>query len=235
MSKQNKVAPSLLAFDLGRITEEVQRMEKAGADAIHIDIMDGHFVPNLTMGPNIVAAVNRSTDLLLDVHLMMYNPFDYIEPFVAAGADIITFHFEATENIEDTLQYIRKCNCQAGLSINPETCPTFIFPYLDQCDLILVMGVKPGFAGQKFQEEAIDKIRQIRKECIARKIFAHGEVIENPLKQKTSQPFTIQVDGGIDVTIGKKCKEAGADFLVSGDFFAKSKNLADSIQKFKNL
>src|SRR5258706_8471769 len=145
-----QVCPSILSGDFGRLADEAKRIEKAGADAIHIDIMDGHFVPNLTLGPRAVSAINRATHLFLDVHIMIYNPFDYIESFVQAGADRITFHFEATEDVEDTLAFIKRCGIQAGLAFRPETTFSMIPKYIDKCDLVLLMTVSPGFGGQKF-------------------------------------------------------------------------------------
>ena len=141
----NIIEPSILSGDFGVLAEEAKRVEQAGADAIHIDIMDGHFVPNLTLGPRAVSAINRATDLFLDIHIMIYNPFDYVERLVEAGADRITFHFEATEDVDEVLAYIRKCNIEAGLAFRPETSFSFIPRFLDKCDMILIMTVNPGF------------------------------------------------------------------------------------------
>ena len=132
-------------------------------DYLHIDVMDGHFVPNLTLGPVVVAAINRSTDMFLDVHLMMYNPFDYIERFVEAGADRLTIHFEATEEVDETLAYIRKCNVKAGLAFCPETSMSMVPRYLDKCDMVLLMTVHPGFGGQAFMPEVLEKIQFVAK------------------------------------------------------------------------
>ena len=159
------IEPSILSGDFGCLAAEAQKLEKTGADAIHIDIMDGHFVPNLTLGPRAVAAINQATPLFLDVHLMMYNPFDYIERFVEAGADRLTIHCEATEDVADTLQFIRRCGVEAGLAFCPETTPSVIPKYLDQCDLILLMTVNPGFGGQAFMETVLEKIAFVREVC----------------------------------------------------------------------
>lgn len=222
------VAPSILAGDFAHLGDEAKRMEQAGADAIHIDIMDGHFVKNLTLGPRAVAALNRETELFLDVHIMVYNPFDYVERLVESGADRITFHYEATESIEETLEYIRRCNVQAGLAFCPETPATMISSFIDKCDLILLMTVHPGFGGQKFLEDMLSKIELTREMVDIRRIREGGKVVdENP---ETVPPFQIQVDGGIDDISAKKCLKAGANNLVSGTYLFKNENLKESIQ-----
>lgn len=210
------VAPSILSGDFARLGDEAKRMQDAGADAIHIDIMDGHFVKNLTLGPRAVAAINRETDLFLDVHIMVYNPFDYIERLVESGADRITFHYEATEAVEETLDYIRKCNIQAGLAFCPETPATMVSSFLDQCDLILLMTVHPGFGGQKFIENVLSKIELTRQMLDIRRIRQGGRVIKD--HPESVPPFLIEVDGGIDDVSAKKCIQAGANLLVSGTY-----------------
>lgn len=176
-----KVFPSIISADAGHLAKEAARLEGLGADGIHIDVMDGHFVPNITFGPDVVAAINRNTDLFLEVHLMIYNPYDYIERFIEAGADRIIFHFEATENVGDTLNYIRKCNVQAGLAFSPDTSNEMIPKYLDKCDLLLVMTVRPGFGGQPFIPEMIKKVRFVKDMC----------------KRMNISSCEIEVDGGI--------------------------------------
>lgn len=223
------VGASILAGDFGRLADEAKRIADGGADSIHIDIMDGHFVPNLTMGPNAVAAINRATDLFLDVHLMVYNPFEYVERFIEMGADMITFHFEATEDIEDTLAYIRKCNVKAGLAFNPETSIEMGFKYLSKADLFLLMTVNPGFVGQKFMTSVLEKIKRCREVCNQLGIKKGG------LFTKAGEQYDIQVDGGINLQTAKLCVDAGANCLVSGHYLFSEPNMKAAIVGLKGI
>ncbi len=229
-----KVYPSILSGDFGRLAEEAKRIEQAGADGIHIDIMDGHFVPNLTLGPKAVAAIKRSTSLFLDVHVMIYNPYDYVEAFAQAGADRITFHFEATEDVEETLRFIRKCNIEAGLAFRPETSFSMIPKYLDKCDLILIMTVSPGFGGQSFMPEMLEKVKMTREYCDRYRIRQGGIVAKESLPADSFPPFNIQVDGGINRETAKACVQMGANVLVSGDYLFKQPDFGKGIQLLRN-
>lgn len=211
-----KVAPSILAADFGYLADEARRVEESGADYMHIDIMDGHFVPNITMGHHIVAAINRATQLFLDVHLMIYNPFDYIERFVEAGADNITIHLEATEEVEETLAYIRKCNIHAGLAFNPETSISMIPKYLDKCDMILLMTVHPGKGGQAFIPEVLEKIEFTRNVC-----------------SKLNIPMDIEVDGGINPETARQCLEMGANVLVAGTYIFNAPDMNEAVNALR--
>ena len=212
-----QIYPSILAGDFGHIADESRRLEDAGADGIHIDIMDGHFVPNLTLGPKAVAAINRATSLFLDVHIMIYRPFDYVERLVEAGADRIIFHVEATEDIEDTIDFIRKCGKKAGLALNPETTDSFIPKYLDKCDSILLMTVHPGFGGQKFIGDVLEKIRFTRDLC----------------NKSNMKDFPIGVDGGINAETAKLSVEAGANILIAGTYLFQMADINKGIAELK--
>lgn len=230
-----KVHPSILSSDFGHLADELKRLEEAGADAVHIDVMDGNFVPNITMGANIVAAIKRNTTLKLDIHLMIYNPFDYIERFVQAGADSITFHFEATEDVMDVLTYIRKCNVKAGLAFCPETSLSMIPKYLPYCDLVLLMTVHPGFGGQEFMPEVLEKIQFTREFCTKYNVRAGGiSPKADTIEDKELGQFDIQVDGGINPDTAKQCIEAGANILVSGSYIFENLNLADHIKALRH-
>ncbi len=192
-----KIAPSILSADFGRLSEEIAALEKAGADLIHLDIMDGNYVPNLTFGAGVVKALRPQSKLPFDVHLMVNNPDEMIPWFIAAGADIITVHAEACRHLDKTLATIRSYGLKAGVSLNPATPENVLEYVLDKLDLVLVMSVNPGFGGQKFIESSLQKIARI-KEMIA------GREIE------------LEVDGGINPLTAARCISAGADILVAG-------------------
>jgi ribulose-phosphate 3-epimerase len=225
-----QICPSILSGDFGRLADEAKKLEQAGADAIHVDIMDGHFVPNLTLGPRALAAIRKATKLFLDVHIMIYNPFDYVEILIQSGADRITFHFEATEDVDDTLSFIRRCGKKAGLAFRPETSFSMIPKYLTQCDLILLMTVSPGFGGQKFMPEVVEKIQMAREYC-DRHGIRQGGIIKQGL---SLPPFDIQVDGGINAETAKTCVKAGANVLVSGNFLFGQSDLKKAIENLRN-
>lgn len=227
-----QIEPSILSGDFGALANEAKRLELAGADAIHVDIMDGHFVKNITFGPQVVAALRRSTKLFLDVHLMIYHPFDYIEAFVSAGANRITIHLEATEDVEETLQFIRRCNVQAGLALCPETSASLALKYLNQCDLLLMMTVNPGFGGQKFMPEVMEKVRFIRETCDRLNLRKGG--VYQP-EGKELPPFDIQVDGGINLETAKLAVQAGANVLVSGNYLFKSPDMRKAMSEMRGL
>lgn len=228
--KDIQISPSILAGDFGHLADEAKRIEEAGADSIHVDIMDGHFVPNLTLGPKALSAINRATPLFLDVHIMIYNPFDYVERLVESGADRITFHFEATEDVEETLHFIRTCGVQAGLAFRPETSAEFIPKYLTKCDLVLMMTVPPGFGGQDFHSEVLEKVRYVRQTCDQHRICSGGVVAQ---ADQTLPPFAIQVDGGVTDQTAPLCVEAGANVLVAGTYLFKEIEMAKGIQKLR--
>lgn len=194
-----KIAPSILAADFAKLGEEIQEVERAGAELIHIDVMDGHFVPNITMGPLVVDAVRPLTQLPLDVHLMIENPDQYIEAFAKAGADYITVHVEACPHLHRTLQLIRTQNVKSGVVLNPHTPVESILHVLDQVDMVLFMTVNPGFGGQKFIHSVLPKVKQL------------ADIIK-----ERGLEIDIEIDGGVDANTIIPCVEAGATILVAG-------------------
>lgn len=194
------MAPSILSADLLNLEAQIKQVENRGADFIHVDIMDGHFVPNITFGPVIVSTLKRITDLPLDVHLMIYNVDQYIPDFVKAGADIITIHQEAGPHLHRSLQLIKSMNVKAGVSLNPATGISTIVPVLNEVDLVLLMSVNPGFGGQEYIPAVTKKLEQL-----------------SAIKEKESHPFLIEVDGGIKSETVAEAVKAGAEVLVAGN------------------
>lgn len=211
-----KIAPSILSADFANLERDIKLVENYGADLIHIDAMDGHFVPNLTLGPNIVSAIRKVTTLPLDCHLMIQNPEKYIDDFAKAGADIITIHYEATNHLHSALQQIKLHQIKCGVVINPATPICVIEPILNMVDIVLVMTVNPGFGGQKFIEDTLIKIEQL-----------------NELRNKNNYHYAIEVDGGINNQTAKICKNAGVDIAVAGSYIYNSENMEHAIQSLK--
>ena len=213
-----KVSPSILSADFSKLGNEIQDLEKAGADLIHIDVMDGHFVPNITIGPEVIRKLRKYTSLPFDVHLMISPVDNFIKNFAEAGADIITIHPEATNDLASSIEKIKSYNKTAGVSLNPETPVSKVLPIINSIDLVLVMSVNPGFGGQKFIKETLEKVKILRKEIDTKKL-------------KTQ----IEIDGGINFENAKMAKEAGVDILVSGTTIFKENggNLKKNIQLLK--
>ena len=213
-----KISPSILSGDFSKLGNEIQDLEKAEADLIHIDVMDGHFVPNITIGPEVINKLRKYTSLPFDVHLMISPVHNFIKNFAEAGADIITIHPEATENLVSSIKKIKSYNKKAGVSLNPETPIDKILPVLNLIDLVLIMSVNPGFGGQKFMPEALEKVKILRREIDTKKLKAQ-----------------IEMDGGINFENAKIAIKAGVDILVSGTTIFKENggNLKKNIQLLK--
>ena len=214
--KKIQISPSILSADFSQLGNEIKRLEEGGADLIHVDVMDGHFVPNLTIGPPVIKALKKNCSLKFDVHLMISPVHKYIEAYSNAGADIITIHPEATENLSASISKIKDLGKKVGVSLNPETKVSVINDYLEQIDLVLIMSVNPGFGGQKFMPEVLNKIKDLKK-----------------IQKEKELQFDIEIDGGINFDNCKTVIEAGANILVSGTTIFKSND--GDIEKNINL
>ena len=205
--KKIQISPSILSADFSQLGNEIKKLEDGGADMIHVDVMDGHFVPNLTIGPPVIKALKKQSSMLFDVHLMISPVHKYIEAYSEAGADIITIHPEATDDLQSSISKIKSLNKKVGISLNPETKIDVIKKYLEQINLVLIMSVNPGFGGQKFMPEVLIKVKKLKK-----------------IQEEKGLNFDIEIDGGINFDNSKIAIEAGANILVSGTTVFKSNN-----------
>ena len=205
--KKIQISPSILSADFSQLGNEIKRLEEGGADMIHVDVMDGHFVPNLTIGPPVIKALRKYSSMIFDVHLMISPVHKYIESYSDAGADIITIHPEATDDLKESITKIKKLNKKVGVSLNPESKIDIILKFLEDIDLVLIMSVNPGFGGQKFMPEVLTKIKDLKK-----------------IQEEKKLNFDIEIDGGINFDNSRDAINAGANILVSGTTIFKSNN-----------
>ena len=205
-----QIAPSILSSDFARLKEEIESIKNC--DMVHIDVMDGHFVPNLTFGAPVVKCIRKYTELFFDCHLMISDPLKYAKDFAAAGADLITFHYESDNNPKEVIDEIKRLGCKVGISVKPKTNVEEIYPYLDDVDLVLIMSVEPGFGGQSFMPEVLDKVKKLKA---------------------LNKKFVIEIDGGIDDKTIIQAKEVGVDICVAGSYIFKQKDRIETIKKLK--
>ena len=211
-----KISPSILSADYASLKSEIEKVKNGGADMLHVDVMDGHFVPNISIGPPVIKSIRKATDMFLDCHLMISNPCDYVDSFVKSGADLIAFHVESNSNVEETIEKITSAGVLPALVVKPGTPAESVFPYLSKIAMVLVMTVEPGFGGQSFMEDMLPKIKAIREKA-----------------DEVNPALMIQVDGGIVPETAKKCVDAGADVLVSGSYIFGASDIAGAIESLR--